>query len=257
MQLRAQRAEPTPGAIAGGRDRAGGRGTGRRLAEAGAAQAAAEARRGGDANLARLVEEVERLRLQQGAAGSSPSAAAGQQQQQQQQPTPGHYGHATPASGGGLTPSTPASNRPSTLGGLVGRDSEMSSDYLPTTAHALDSLAVAVPACTRAKDGGGYWSYCVSVSCAGVQYVVLKRFSDFRAAHARYVAGGFASRVGLFPSLPPRRSFSTQDERFAERRRGELEQYLAGLVAEPEMRSCAELHAFLELGLILRRSRAG
>lgn len=50
---------------------------------------------------------------------------------------------------------------------------------------------------------------------------------------------------------------STQTEKFAERRRGELDAYLARLMAEPDLRGSRELHSFLELGLLIRRTNAG
>jgi hypothetical protein len=81
------------------------------------------------------------------------------------------------------------------------------------------------------------------------------RYSEFRSIHRKLVAAGLGGVVQL-PLLPPKRSYSTQDERFAERRRAELEGYLQLLVREPELRSCPELHGFLELGLLLRRTNA-
>ena len=74
----------------------------------------------------------------------------------------------------------------------------------------------------------------------------------FSTIHARLVASGYGARVGYLPVLPPKRSFSTQSEKFAERRRSELEIYLITLVTEPELRCCPELASFLELGVILR-----
>ena len=56
--------------------------------------------------------------------------------------------------------------------------------------------------------------------------------------------------------LPPKRSYSTQHEKFAEKRRQELDAYLRALIATPELRSSAELHGFLELGMLLRRTAA-
>ena len=98
------------------------------------------------------------------------------------------------------------------------------------------------------------------MSCAGVQFVVLKRYSDFQTLHKRLLAAGLAARVGTsgtFPSLPPKRSWRTQHEAFAEVRRLELQGYLQLLVLEPEIRSTQEIHAFLELGLLLRRDLEG
>ena len=53
-------------------------------------------------------------------------------------------------------------------------------------------------------------------------------------------------RAGL-PSLPPRRSFATQDGRFAERRRAELEAYLRQLLAAPDLAETPEVQTFLGL----------
>ena len=83
---------------------------------------------------------------------------------------------------------------------------------------------------------------------------VPKRYSDFLTLHKRLVNSSIAARwMGDFPELPPKRNWATQDERFAERRRAELQQYLSLLVRDPETRSCGELTSFLELGLILGR----
>ena len=126
---------------------------------------------------------------------------------------------------------------------------------LPSPAQALDALSVAIPSAMR-QSGEGHWSYCVAVGCGGVTYRVLKRYSDFKRTHERMLTSGVAARwMGAFPALPPKRGWSTQDERFAERRRGELQAYLAALVSEPETRACAELQGFLELGLLLRRDQ--
>ena len=151
------------------------------------------------------------------------------------------------------TPATPdESNARGGFGGHVPR-SGASSPPLPSPAQALDALSVAIPSVTR-QSGESHWSYCVAVGCGGVSYRVLKRFSDFHTTHKRLLDSGVAARwMGAFPPLPPKRGWSTQDERFAERRRGELQAYLAALVSEPETRGCAELQAFLELGLLLRR----
>ena len=132
-------------------------------------------------------------------------------------------------------------------------DAPLAVPPLPSPALALDSLAVSIPVSERTS-GEAHWSYRVTVCCAGVSFAILKRYSDFRTTHARLLANGLAARLmGSFPVLPPKRGWSTQNEEFAERRRVELQAYLCSLVAEPEMRSCSELHSFLELGLILRR----
>lgn len=72
--------------------------------------------------------------------------------------------------------------------------------------------------------------------------------------HKRLQTGGLAARLGeAFPELPPKYSWRTQHEAFADKRRLELQAYLQGLVIEPDMRASPEIHAFLELGLLLRR----
>ena len=129
---------------------------------------------------------------------------------------------------------------------------------LPSPAEALDCLSVSIPSCARSAGDavGGFWSFSVHVTCAGVHYVVLKRYSDFVLVHKRLLASGLAARLGAsaaFPPLPPKRSWRAQHEAFAEVRRLELQRYLQLLVLEPEIRGTTEIHAFLELGLLLRR----
>ena len=63
-----------------------------------------------------------------------------------------------------------------------------------------------------------------------------------------------SARLAQFPTLPPRRPMASQSEKFAERRRKELEAYLTALLREQELRSCNEIHSFLELGFLLGRA---
>ena len=80
---------------------------------------------------------------------------------------------------------------------------------------------------------------------------VPRRYSAFRELHARLAALGVpATRV---PRFPPKRSYATQDEPFAARRREELNEYLGKVLADAELRACTHLHQFLELGLLLGR----
>ena len=199
-------------------------------------------------------EELARVRVQLQAAVEAQGATGGAYRLSEGgSPQDSTAGGSCVASDGAI-PATPVA---STRRGVFASTPRLS-EVLPSPAEALHDLAVAIPSCVRSGGGGGgggHWSYTVSVSCAGVSYVVLKRYSDFKMMNARLVRTGFGIRGGVVRPLPPARAYLTQDVRFAERRRGELESYLAALAQEPELRSCSELHSFLELGLLVRRSQ--
>ena len=199
-------------------------------------------------------EELARVRVQLQAAVEAQGATGGAYPLSEGgSPQDSTAGGSCVASDGAI-PATPVA---STRRGVFASTPRLS-EVLPSPAEALHDLAVAIPSCVRSGGGGGgggHWSYTVSVSCAGVSYVVLKRYSDFKMMNARLVRTGFGIRGGVVRPLPPARAYLTQDVRFAERRRGELESYLAALAQEPELRSCSELHSFLELGLLVRRSQ--
>ena len=91
----------------------------------------------------------------------------------------------------------------------------------------------------------------MSVSCHGVSYIVIKRYSSFKALHSRLLN---TPLWAVLPPLPPGRFYSRQTDRFAEERRAELNEYVHALVRDPRLRGCAEVHAFLELAMLLRRS---
>ena len=79
----------------------------------------------------------------------------------------------------------------------------------------------------------------------------LTRRHQFQELHASLSALGLSAAtlpasLGAFAQ--------TQDERFVAKRREELEEYLAAVVADRQLRQCAELHQFLELGSCSGRS---
>ena len=118
---------------------------------------------------------------------------------------------------------------------------------LPAPQDALRSLRVSVPAASQTP--GGWWVFHTAVECAGTSYVLLRRYREFSALHSTLGAGGAA-----LPAFPPKRSTRSQNERFAHKRRQELEAYLAKL-ATAQTRYRPELHSFLELGLLLGGDR--
>ena len=125
---------------------------------------------------------------------------------------------------------------------------------MPSPAQTLQALVASVPTSERLL-AECRWAFCISVQAHSVSFIVTKRYSDFRAFHKK-LAATYGARVNAVALLPPKRSYSTQHEQFAERRRQELDAYLRALVATPELRGSAELHAFLELCMLLRRTTA-
>ena len=91
------------------------------------------------------------------------------------------------------------------------------------------------------------------VSCGGITYRLVRFYSEFRAMHRRLQAAGVPD--SLLPPLPPKRSMSSQDQAFAERRRVELEGYVYALVTPRQLRATAELQRFLELSALTCRTR--
>ena len=133
-------------------------------------------------------------------------------------------------------------------GGSGGGNGSVSA--LPSPAQALSSFTVSVPSVREGRPSDAFkWAYHISVSCGAVSYTVLKRYSDFKSTHKKLSAS-----FGGMPQLPPTYRFSSQDARFAEKRRAELAEYLVAVVRQPELRGCPEVQSFLELGLLLRRS---
>ena len=137
-------------------------------------------------------------------------------------------------------------------GGVLSRSgSARPSSGLPSPAQVLGSFTVTV---ASSREGGPEnsfkWAYAIAVECGTVSYQVPKRYSDFKALHYKLATLG----VRGTPRLPPAYAFSSQDANFAERRRVELDAYLTALVQQPQLRASAELHTFLELSMLLRRS---
>ena len=115
----------------------------------------------------------------------------------------------------------------------------------------ISSLHASVSSAHQAGTDG-HWVYDVDVRCTGASFRVLKRYSDFTSMHNRLLKHNRLA-AGQLPVLPPKRAFHWwQSDYFAERRRAELSTYLAQFLAEASLRRCDELHAFLELGLLLR-----
>ena len=81
------------------------------------------------------------------------------------------------------------------------------------------------------------------------------RYRQFQELHTSLSALGLSAAT--LPRFPRKYSYKTQDERFVAKRREELEEYLAAVVADRQLRQCAELHQFLELGLLLGQIERG
>ena len=79
------------------------------------------------------------------------------------------------------------------------------------------------------------------------------RYRQFQELHTSLSALGLSAATS---PIPCKYSYKTQDERFVAKRREELEEYLAAVVADRQLRQCAELHQFLELGLLLGQTSA-
>ena len=91
--------------------------------------------------------------------------------------------------------------------------------------------------------------------------VVCSSASDWQLGYVVPVFSTSIVALGLsaatLPRFPRKYSYKTQDERFVAKRREELEEYLAAVVADRQLRQCAELHQFLELGLLLGQIERG
>ena len=82
------------------------------------------------------------------------------------------------------------------------------------------SARIPVPA---ERADGGAWVFTVQIERPGQPaHTVVKRYSDFKHAHAQLAAHSSGTRV---PQLPPRHMFRSQDKSFAEERRAELDRY--------------------------------
>ena len=93
------------------------------------------------------------------------------------------------------------------------------------------------------------------VSVGGLSYTLTRRYRQFQELHSSLSALGLSAAT--LPRFPRKYSYKTQDERFVAKRREELEEYLAAVVADRQLRQCAELHQFLELGLLLGQIERG
>ena len=144
------------------------------------------------------------------------------------------------------------SNRGDGGGGALSRSgSARPSSGLPSPSQVLGSFTVSVASSREGGPENGFkWLYAIAVECGTVSYQVPKRYSDFKALHYKLATLGLRGT----PKLPPAYAFSSQDAKFAERRRVELDAYLAALVQQPQLRSSVDLHTFLELSMLLRRS---
>jgi len=144
------------------------------------------------------------------------------------------------------------SNRGDGGGGALSRSgSARPSSGLPSPTQVLGSFTVSVASSREGGPENGFkWLYAIAVECGTVSYQVPKRYSDFKALHYKLATLGLRGT----PKLPPAYAFSSQDAKFAERRRVELDAYLAALVQQPQLRSSVDLHTFLELSMLLRRS---
>ena len=82
------------------------------------------------------------------------------------------------------------------------------------------SARIPVPA---ERADGGAWVFTVQIERPGQPaHTVVKRYSDFKHAHAQLAAHSSGTRV---PQLPPRHMFRSQDKSFAEERRADLDRY--------------------------------
>lgn len=144
------------------------------------------------------------------------------------------------------------SNRGDGGGGALSRSgSARPSSGLPSPTQVLGSFTVSVASSREGGPENGFkWLYAIAVECGTVSYQVPKRYSDFKALHYKLATLGLRGT----PKLPPAYAFSSQDAKFAERRRVELDAYLAALVQQPQLRASVDLHTFLELSMLLRRS---
>jgi len=91
----------------------------------------------------------------------------------------------------------------------------------------------------------------VAVTCAGVSYTVRRRYREFYFLHSELSVGSSHP-----PTFPRKYSTRTQDAKFAEKRRQELDAYIYKL-ATSENRYRPELHSFLELGILLGGDGSG
>jgi len=120
---------------------------------------------------------------------------------------------------------------------------------LPSPQDAIRSMLVAVAATSITP--GGWWVFHVAVTCAGVSYTVRRRYREFYFLHSELSVGSSHP-----PTFPRKYSTRTQDAKFAEKRRQELDAYIYKL-ATSENRYRPELHSFLELGILLGGDGSG
>jgi len=124
---------------------------------------------------------------------------------------------------------------------------------LPYLAQALGSLDARVVACVRKEEGPRWWwAYQVRVETAGLRFLLVRRYSQFRRLHARLRA--LPTPAERLPHLTSRKPHRTQSEAFAETRRAALDEYLQGLVGDAGLRTSLSLQAFLELGALVGRN---
>mmetsp|Transcript_46644 Transcript_46644/g.122977 ORF Transcript_46644/g.122977 Transcript_46644/m.122977 type:complete len:145 (+) Transcript_46644:102-536(+) len=80
--------------------------------------------------------------------------------------------------------------------------------------------------------------------------MLLKRYSEFRLMHSQLMHSQLTSE-GSLPELPPPGWLEPQDAKFAHRRLEALGEYMATLLAHPEVLSHRALHSFLEMGPLI------
>jgi hypothetical protein len=144
-------------------------------------------------------------------------------------------------------PSTPRKPSPVSLSALS------LTPTLPSATEALGSLQVKVAACVKKEEGSAWWwAFQVQVTTAGLSFLLVRRYSQFVRMHQRLRA--LPLPLDRLPVLPPKQRYSTQSERFAEKRRAALEVYLRDVVADRDLRQTLALQGFLELGALLGRT---
>lgn len=144
-------------------------------------------------------------------------------------------------------PSTPCRPSPVSLTALA------LTPTLPSATEVLGSLQVKVTACVKKEEGSvWWWVFQVRVTTAGLSFLLVRRYSQFVRMHDRLRA--LPLPPGRMPLLPRKQRYTTQSERFAEKRRAALDVYLGEVVADRELRQTLALQAFLELGALLGRT---
>ena len=127
---------------------------------------------------------------------------------------------------------------------------------IPRTPHPASPVSHRHASFARRRSvDSGTWFFNVRVSVGGLSYTLTRRYRQFQELHASLSALGLSAAT--LPRFPRKYSYKTQDERFVAKRREELEEYLAAVVADRQLRQCAELHQFLELGLLLGQIERG